>query len=127
MSTEPMTENVLSQAELHALLRRDDAPPAQAASPDGVLDLPEDFGIEHAGALYALLAPHVETPGAVTLGGSRVSRLHTAGLQVLAAFVRTRTAFGRVTRWQDPSPELCSGAARLGLESLLGLAKPARS
>lgn len=120
-----MTENLLSRAELQALLRRDDTPPS-AASGDGALELPEDFGIEHAGALYAMLAPYVETPGAVTLGGSRVTRLHTAGLQVLAAFVRTRTAFGRVTRWQDPSPELCSGAARLGLEAVLGLARPAR-
>ena len=90
------------------------------------LDLPENFGIEHAGALRALLAPHVDA-GAVTLGGANVHRLHAAGLQVLTAFITTRAAAGHATRWHDPSPELRGAAARLGLDTVLGLGGPARA
>jgi hypothetical protein len=89
------------------------------------LDLPEDFGIEHASALRALLAPHVGAD-AVALGGANVHRLHTAGLQLLAAFIATRAAEGRATRWHEPSPELRGAAARLGLDVALGI-DPARS
>ena len=89
------------------------------------LDLPEDFGIESAGALRALLAAHVDAE-AVALGAGGVARLHTAGLQLLAAFIATRAAEGHATRWQDPSPELRGAAARLGLDTVLGLDGPAR-
>lgn len=88
------------------------------------LDLPEDFGIEHAAALRALLAPHVEA-ATVELGGAKVRRLHTAGLQLLLTFITTRAAAGHATRWHDPSPELRGAAARLGLDAALGI-DPAR-
>ena len=85
------------------------------------LNLPADLGIEKAAELHALLAPYVDAPGPVALAASGVSRLHTAGLQVLAAFVRTRAAAGRATVLQDPSTELRGAAARLGLAAHLGL------
>jgi anti-anti-sigma regulatory factor len=84
------------------------------------LDLPEDFGIEHAAALRALLAQHVDA-ATVELGGASVHRLHTAGLQLLASFITTRAAAGHATRWRDPSPELRGAAARLGLDTVLGI------
>ena len=90
------------------------------AAGDVHLELPEDFGIEHAGALRALLAPHVDT-ATVTLGAANVHRMHVAGLQVLTAFVTTRAAAGHETRWQDLSPGLRGAAARLGLDTVLGI------
>lgn len=86
------------------------------------LALPAVLGIEQAAALHAQLAPLLDHAGPVTLEGAEVERLHTATLQVLAAFVRTRHKAGRATAWQAPSLALRQAAARLGLEPLLGLA-----
>ena len=91
-----------------------------SATQEASLALPEDLGIERAGELHASLAPHVDA-AAVTLDGSGVGRVHTAGLQVLLAFVHTRAAAGRATRWRAPSPALRKGAASLGLQELLAL------
>lgn len=90
------------------------------------VELPPDLGIEHAGALHALLAPHLGA-AAVALSGAGVTRLHAAGLQLLASFIVTRAAAGHETRWHDPSPGLRGAAARLGLDTVLGLDGPARS
>ena len=88
--------------------------------PASVVPLPADLGIEHAAELQAQLAPHLYV-GGVTLAAGEVSRVHTAALQVLGAFVRSRAAGGHATAWQNPSPELREACARLGLDSLLGL------
>ena len=87
--------------------------------------LPQDLGIEHSRTLHALLAGHVDAE-AVSLAAGDVSRVHTATLQVLCAFVSTRAKAGRATAWSEPSAALTEAAARLGIESLLGLA-PARA
>lgn len=93
-----------------------------SAAPDGsAIELPADLGIEGAHALYAALAPRLDAAAALILDGARVSRAHAAGLQVLAAFVRTRAAAGRATHWRDPSPALRKGAASLGLQGALAL------
>lgn len=89
--------------------------------PAGVVRLPAELGIEGAGALYALLAPHLARPGPVTLEAPEVARLHAAALQVLAAFVRTRADAGAATEWHRVAAALREGAARLGLDGLLGL------
>jgi len=90
------------------------------------LELPRDLGMEQVEPLRARLAPRLDAP-AVVLSGAAVARLHAASLQLLAAFVATRAAGGRATRWQDFSPELRAAVARLGLDPVLGLAGPARS
>lgn len=94
------------------------ADPAAAGEP---LGLPAELGIENAAALRALLAPRLADEGVVVLAAAGVARLHTAGLQVLAAFVSSRAAAGRGTVLDNPSAELRSAAARLGLVPLLGL------
>jgi len=94
------------------------------AAGDTRVTLPATLGIEQAAALHALLAPAVGQPAAVTLAAADIERLHTATLQVLAAFVRTRRDAGRSTAWQGPSLALRQAAARLGLESVLGLSPP---
>lgn len=89
--------------------------------PGELLSLPADLGIEDAAALKALLAPRYDDEAAVTVGAAAVTRLHAAGLQVLAAFFHGRAANGRVTELESPSAELRAAAARLGLGPLLGL------
>lgn len=83
--------------------------------------LPADLGIEHAATLRATLAAQVTTREPVVLVASEVRGLHTATLQVLAAFVSVRTAAGCPTTWRNPPAILRESAARLGLECLLGL------
>jgi anti-anti-sigma regulatory factor len=93
-----------------------------AVAPGAPLELPPDLGIEQAAALHALLASRLDEAGPVTLAAGGVTRLHTAGLQVLAAFCATRAAAGRATVLDHPSAELRAAAARLALGPLLGLA-----
>ena len=85
------------------------------------LKLPADLGIENSAALHALLAPHLADTAPVTLAAGEVTRLHAASLQVLVAFVRSRTKAGQATAWQEPSAELRAAAQKLGLVSMLGL------
>jgi anti-anti-sigma regulatory factor len=89
--------------------------------PGEPLSLPADLGVENAAALKALLAARYDDEAAVTVGASAVTRLHAAGLQVLAAFFHGRAANGRATALDSPSAELRAAAARLGLGPLLGL------
>ena len=86
------------------------------------ITLPAELGIENAAQLHALLAPHLARREPVVLEVPDVARLHTAALQVLAAFARTRADAGCLTEWHQPAAPLREGAARLGLEALLGLA-----
>jgi hypothetical protein len=86
------------------------------------VSLPSRFGIEAAAELHARLAPHVAARGPVELEVAAPARVHTAALQVLAAFFRTRTEAGRVTRWRNPPAVLRDSASQLGLDAVLGLA-----
>jgi hypothetical protein len=83
--------------------------------------LPADLGIEHAATLHTTLAPLLATIEPVALAAHEVSRLHTASLQVLAAFVRERAAAGGPTTWREPSSLLRESAIRAGLDAALGL------
>lgn len=90
-------------------------------APGETLSLPADLGIENAASLKALLAARYDDEAAVTVGAAGVTRLHAAGLQLLAAFFHGRAANGRATALDNPSAELRAAAARLGLGPLLGL------
>lgn len=85
-----------------------------------VLELPASLDIQHAAALHAQLAPELSA-ASLSLSAAAVDRVHTAGLQVLAAFVQTRSRAGQATVWQSPSASLRQAAARLGISALLGL------
>lgn len=92
-------------------------------TPNASVVLAGDLGIEHAGALHAQLAPHLEAEK-VEISGAVVGRVHTATLQVLASFVHTRRVANRATTWSGASPILADGVSRLGLNSLMGLDAP---
>lgn len=93
---------------------------ADAMNDSPSLELPASLDIAQAAALHAQLAPQLDAP-ALTLSAAAVERVHTAGLQVLAAFVQTRSHAGRATAWHAPSAPLCQAASRLGLAALLRL------
>lgn len=85
------------------------------------LALPANLGVEHVGDLQALLLPHLEADGPVTLAAAAVERVHAAGLQLLHAFVRDRAGAGRETVFATPSPALVQAARQLALASSLGV------
>lgn len=85
------------------------------------VSLGEDLGIEASADLKQLLSAHLEDP-AVALDGGGVRRVHTAAMQVLCAFVRTRAELGRSTELATCSDTLRDAARLLGLSAQLGLA-----
>ena len=60
--------------------------------------LSPEWGIEASEGLKATLATHLETADEVVLAAGEAGRVHSASIQVLAAFVRTRRHAGRTTR-----------------------------
>jgi anti-anti-sigma regulatory factor len=77
--------------------------------------------VADAGLLKIQLAKLLEESGVVTLDISAVQRIDTAGLQVIAAFVRERESQGRPVQWRGHAPALSNAARLLGLRGVLGL------
>jgi anti-anti-sigma regulatory factor len=77
--------------------------------------------VADAGTLKTGLAKLLEETGTVTLDISAVQRIDTAGLQVIAAFVRERESHGRQVQWRGEAPALANAARLLGLGALLKL------
>lgn len=84
--------------------------------------LSPEWGIESSEGLKATLAPHLEVDDEVVLAAPDAGRVHTASLQLLLAFVRTRHAAGRATRIAPCADALRDAARSLGLARELGLA-----
>lgn len=83
--------------------------------------LPAKLDVQGVSKLYQLLAPLANSDGPVVLAAAAVSQVHTAGLQVLAAFVRVRAAGRAPTLWQEPSATLRAAIELAGLSAELGL------
>jgi ABC-type transporter Mla MlaB component len=77
--------------------------------------------VAEAVSLKDRLAALLEEPQPVTLDVAALQRIDTAGLQVLAAFVRERADNGRAVEWQGTVPVLTTAAQLLGLTSVLKL------
>jgi phospholipid transport system transporter-binding protein len=73
--------------------------------------------------LYGKLNSVLAHAKPVALDASRVERVDTAALQLLAAFCRTAREAGLALRWRDASPALREAAAMLGLHDALGTRK----
>jgi ABC-type transporter Mla MlaB component len=82
--------------------------------------------VADATSLKAGLAKLLDDTDIVTLDISAVQRIDTAGLQLIAMFVREREARGRQVRWQGAAPVLATAAQLLGLDSLLKLSALSR-
>jgi len=77
-----------------------------------------DCTIAQGGDVKARLARALARPTCVTLDLSAIRRVDTAGLQLLAAFIRERRAAGREVNCHDPSENLRITANLLGLGAL---------
>jgi ABC-type transporter Mla MlaB component len=78
--------------------------------------------------LKAGLAGLLDVSDSVTLDVTDLRRIDTAGVQIIAAFVREREAQGRTVAWQGSAPALTTAVELLGLSGLLKLpAAPAAS
>jgi phospholipid transport system transporter-binding protein len=85
----------------------------------GSLALPQDCGLPQVEALKAKLKVALSRAAPVTLDATRVTGIDTAGLQLLAAFVREREAGGRKVAWQGVTESFAEAAQRLGLAAML--------
>jgi len=77
--------------------------------------------VADASSLKTGLAKLLVESGTVTLDISAVQRIDTAGLQVIATFVRERELHGRQVQWRGHAPALSAAAQLLGLSALLKL------
>ncbi|WP_374249337.1 STAS domain-containing protein [Thermomonas sp.] len=84
------------------------------------LSLQPDLGIEQVADLQSALQPHLDDE-VLELSGADVRRVHTAGLQLLHAFIRDRNARGFKTTITLPSPTLVDAARQLALAVSLGV------
>ena len=84
--------------------------------------LSPEWGIEASEGLKATLSTHLDTADEVVLAAAEAGRVHSASIQVLAAFVRTRRQAGRTTRIAPCAAAVRDAAVSLGLAAELGLA-----
>ena len=80
--------------------------------------------VADASSLKTGLAKLLDESDAVTLDISAVQRIDTAGLQVIATFIRERERQGRQVLWRGQAPAMVTAAKLLGLSSLLKLPTP---
>ena len=85
--------------------------------------LPAECVIASASGLRTTLLKRVSDAGNVQLDASAIQRVDTAGLQMLAAFVRDRRADGLPLEWLGVPACLTEAATLLDLTNALGLAQ----
>ncbi len=88
---------------------------------DGSLTLAADCTVAEADGLKSELAARLQASEPVTVDVSALQRIDTAGLQLLAAFVRDRRTAGRAVAWRGRAAALDAAAGLLGLRDMLEL------
>lgn len=83
--------------------------------------LSQDLGIESTSDLKQQLAPHLAQAGELRLDAGQVSRVHTAAMQVLCAFVLARRQAGLSTVFDNVTDTFRDAARLLGVLQALGL------
>ena len=83
--------------------------------------LGDDLGIEASTGLKERLAPYLDRADAVVLDATDVRRVHTAGMQVLCAFVLARQQAGQGTVFDNATDTFRDAARLLGVLRTLGL------
>jgi len=83
--------------------------------------LSQDLGIESTSDLKQHLAPYLAQAGELRLDASQVSRVHTAAMQVLCAFVQARRQAGNATAFDNATDTFRDAARLLGVLQALGL------
>lgn len=100
--------------------------PAPGVEPKtGSFAVAAECTVADASSLKTGLSKLLEESGIVTLDIGAVQRIDTAGLQVIATFIRERETHGRPVQWRGHAPALSAAAKLLGLSALLKLPTPA--
>ena len=103
--------------------------PSAADSPlssPGVYALSAECTVAASDTLKSGLLEVVDAAFPITLDIAAVQRIDTAGMQLIAAFVRERESHGRRVEWCGSAPAFTSAARLLGLTATLGLSEPAQ-
>ncbi len=85
--------------------------------------LGDNLTITAAKKLHTRLSKCAEKNIDVTLNAEKISKLDTAALQLLSAFVKQITDDGNSVTWHKPSDSLVRVANLMGLKVQLGLVK----
>ena len=88
---------------------------------DGLLTLAAECTVAETESLKSELLRRLDEAGPVTVDVSALQRIDTAGLQLLAAFVRDRRTAGRVVEWRGRADALAGAAGLLGVTDMLEL------
>jgi ABC-type transporter Mla MlaB component len=88
---------------------------------DNSLILAAECTVAGAETLKEQLARRLGESSPVTVDVSALQRIDTAGLQLLAAFVRDRRTAGHAVTWRGRAPALEAAAGLLGLHTMLEL------
>jgi len=83
------------------------------------LSLPADLGIESAGPLHQQLAHSLEQSAPLHVDAGHVSRIHSASIQVLCAWLMARNKRGYKTLFSPISAVLSDAITVLGLRQCL--------
>jgi phospholipid transport system transporter-binding protein len=94
------------------------------SSAEGVFALSADCTVAESAALKSSLLQTLARPTPVTIDITCVQRIDTAGIQLIAAFVREREALGLQVHWRGTAPAFTSAARLLGVASVLRLPEP---
>jgi anti-anti-sigma regulatory factor len=98
---------------------------AANSSRAGLFVLSADCTVAESGALKCALLDILEQSTPVTLDIAAVQRIDTAGMQLIAAFVRERESHGLKVEWRGAAPAFTSAARLLGVAPVLSLPDPA--
>jgi ABC-type transporter Mla MlaB component len=94
--------------------------PVKRAAGD-LLHLAAECTVAQAETLKSELGRRLQRPQPVTVDVSALQRIDTAGLQLLAAFVRDRRTAGHAVAWRGRAAALETAAGLLGLRAMLEL------
>lgn len=86
-----------------------------------VLQLKGRLGIHEVNELKTKLSGFLDAKRNLILDASKVEKIDTSTLQVLAAFYRSATAKGIEIKWRNPNIRLLHAAELLGISGPLGL------
>jgi phospholipid transport system transporter-binding protein len=101
--------------------RNTPAPGVEHTTGSGAFAIAAECTVADASSLKSGLAKLLDESESVILDISAVQRIDTAGLQVIAAFIRERESQGRQVQWRGHAPAIATAAKLLGLGTLLKL------
>ncbi|MFO1349973.1 MAG: STAS domain-containing protein [Gammaproteobacteria bacterium] len=87
------------------------------------INLEANLNVGNSIALKEQLQTALRKPATLVLDAGAVQAVDTAGLQLLAAFVRRAEQAGMALEWREPTPALRAAATLLGLDAHLHLPK----